>query len=261
MDRILFIFFVVITISAPAWPADLVDFESPEGMKRIEHSQAKVDFFPLANHFESQQNKIFCGVASSVIVLNTLRLHNPAFTLPEDNSLLSKQERRYLPKELDPIYRRYTQHELLLHENAKSEMEVLGKPIWVNGKKTHDYGLQLAQLAALLKSYGLNVTTRVANDSLSDATIRKELIENLRTPGDYVLVNYNRKTLGQNGEGHISPLGAYDKDSDSFLIMDVSPNVANWAWVPANELFSAMRTFDTLENRGYVMVSERITAQ
>src|ERR1700721_2745436 len=112
MRFILLIIFAV-TFSTPSFAAGLISFESAEGMKRLERSQAKVDFFPLANHFESQENKLFCGVASSVIVLNTLRLQNPAFSKPEDNARLSDKERRYLPQGLDPIFHRYTQDTLL----------------------------------------------------------------------------------------------------------------------------------------------------
>ncbi len=256
MIRTLLIILVIAAISTPSFAARLVSFESAEGMKRLERSQAKVDFFPLANHFESQENKMFCGVASSVIVLNTLRLQNPAFSKPQDNALLSPKERRYLPRGFEPIYHRYTQHMLLQGMHAKSEMEVLGKPLRVNGKMIPDYGMQLSQLAAVLRSYGLDVTARVVDSSFTDTAIRTELINNLKTPGDYVLVNYSRKTLGQEGAGHISPLAAYDRKSDSFLILDVDPDVADWAWVPANDLFAAMRTFDTVQNRGYVLVKE-----
>lgn len=259
MRRILSAVLLITTISTPTWAGELVTFESAEGMLRFEHAQAKVDFFPLANHFESQENKLYCGVASSVILLNTLRLPNPAIEKPQDNYLLSKAERQYLPKGSDPIFHRYTQHMLLEYEHAKSKMEVLGKPLLINGKSVSDYGLQLSQLATLLTSYGLDVTTRVADASLKDETIRDELIKNLKTPGDYVLVNYSRKALGQEGTGHISPLAAYDKDSDSFLVMDVDPNIAEWTWIPSKDLIAAMRTFDTIQNRGYVLVKEGTT--
>lgn len=254
--RFIFLTLVIITaINTPSFAAELISFESTEGMKRLERSQAKVDFFPLANHFESQENKSFCGVASSVILLNTLRVPNHAFNTPEDNSLLSKQERQYFPKGFDPVYHRYTQH-ILLNGKTKSKMDVLGKPVTVNGKVISDFGFQLSQLSALLKSYGLDVTTRVANNALTEETIRHELIKNLQNPGDYVLVNYLRKSLGQEGFGHISPLAAYDKESDSFLVLDVDPNTASWTWIPALDLIAAMRTFDTVENRGYVLVKE-----
>jgi hypothetical protein len=60
--------------------------------------------------------------------------------------------------------------------------------------------------------------------------------------------------LGQTGGGHISPLAGYDSSSDRFLIMDVNPNRAPWVWVKSQDLISAMKTFDTEQNRGYLIV-------
>jgi hypothetical protein len=37
-----------------------------------------------------------------------------------------------------------------------------------------------------------------------------------------VIVNYLRKAIGQEKGGHISPLAAYDAETDRFLILDVS---------------------------------------
>ena len=74
--------------------------------------------------------------------------------------------------------------------------------------------------------------------------------------GDYVIVNYDRATLGQTGGGHISPLGAYDQLSDSVLVLDVNPTGHPWVWVEATALFKAMATKDTVENRGYLLVRE-----
>ncbi len=255
--RLFFLIIFIINFSTvSAIAAELTDFASPEGIKRLERSQAKADFFPLTNHFEPQENKIFCGLASSAIVLNTLRLGKADTNNPQDNSVLSEADRKYLPKGFNPIFERYTQHNLL-SPKTKSKEEILGKPSVVNGKPVADYGLQLNQLAALLSSHGLSVTAKTANETLTDETIRKDLIANLQTAGDYVLVNYSRKTLNQGDLGHISPLGAYDKDSDSFLILDVNPNTSKWVWVTATNLIAAMRTFDTIENRGYILIKEK----
>jgi hypothetical protein len=253
--RYVFIFVSLVFIATSTFAAQLTGFESPEGIKRLERSDAKVDFFPLANHFESQENKVYCGLASSAIVLNALRLDNPAITKPLDNTILSKQDRKYLPSGLNPVFERYTQNNLLGKE-TKSKEEILGKPMAVNGKKMADYGLQLRQLSSILTANGLDVVTRVADNSIDDEIIRKELIDNLKTPGDYVVVNFFRKTLGQGNIGHISPLGAYDKSSDSFLILDVNPNTSKWVWVNSSDLIAAMRTFDTIENRGYVLIKD-----
>lgn len=57
--------------------------------------------------------------------------------------------------------------------------------------------------------------------------------------------------------GHISPLAAYDKVGDQFLILDVSRYKYPPVWVKAADLFAAMNTIDadnSTRTRGYVIV-------
>ena len=60
--------------------------------------------------------------------------------------------------------------------------------------------------------------------------------EYLGTEDHYVLVNYLRRAIGQERGGHISPLAAYDADTDRFLILDVSRYKYPPVWVGAAEL-------------------------
>ena len=135
----------------------------------------------------------------------------------------------------------------MLNDRTKRRVEVLGKPIEIGGRLRPDFGLQLHQLAQALRVHGLKAVVRVVDDGADAETVRREIVANLARRDDYVLVNYTRKALGQPGGGHISPLGAYDARTDSFLIMDVNPNRAPWVWVRAADLIAAMRTFDTVE--------------
>ncbi len=233
----------------------MVPWGSAEGIRRLEQSQFKVDFFKLANHFESQSNKIFCGPTSAAIVLNALRIRQGKIEIPQDTSLLTMEDRRHLPAgEWSPFYQRYTQNNVFF-KSPKSRQLVLGKPqVDTEGKSVKDVGFQLRQFGELLGAHGLAVTLRVVDDGLANAEIKNEMIANLKTAHDYVIVNYRRTVLKQKGGGHISPLGAYHQASDSFLILDVTPNKADWVWVKSGLLIAAMRTFDTLENRGYVLV-------
>ena len=240
--------------SAELRPAALVEWSSAESVERLSRSSHKVDFFPLTNHFTSQDNSIFCGPVSSAIVLNALRLGKKG-GLPSDRSSIAEDEMAWLWQDADPFYGKYTPNNVL-NERTKSRLEVLGKLILIEGDPKRDYGLQLRQLAQVLRSHGLEVVTRVVHDGADSAAIRREIAANLAAGDDYVLVNYARRSLGQPGGGHISPLGAYDEHSDSFLILDVNPNRAPWVWVDADDLIAAMRTFDTVENRGYVLISE-----
>ena len=97
----------------------------------------------------------------------------------------------------------------------------------------------------------------MVDDSKSEEEIRTDLVENLKRAGDYVVVNYRREAVGQPGGAHISPLAAYDADSDSILVLDVNPASAGWVWMPTATLIRGMRTFDTVENRGYILVQPR----
>ena len=240
--------------SADRRAALLVEWASAESGVRLSRSSHKTDFFPLSNHFISQDNSIFCGPVSSAIVLNALRLGKRE-GLPRDRSSIAEDEMAWLWKGADPFYGKYTPNNVLT-ERTKTRLEVLGKPILIGGEAKRDFGLQLRQLAQVMRSHGLRVAARVVDADANPTAIRRELAANLARPEDYVLVNYSRKALGQEGGGHISPLGAYDAPSDSFLVMDVNPNRAPWVWVGADALIAAMRTFDTVENRGYLLVSE-----
>ena len=243
----------------------IVDWGSIEGISRLEESNYKTDFFKLANHFESQHNKIFCGPASAAIVLNSLRVRNGNIQIPEDKTLLNQSDLKYLAsKKWSPFFQRYTQNNVFLN-SPKSRAYVLGKALLdpqgmvivdKQGKPEKDRGFQVRQLAELFREHGLRVNVAIVNQELNNATIKNEIIQNLRTTDDYVIVNYKRGILNQPGGGHISPLGAYHKASDSFLVMDVTPNKADWVWVKAELLIQAMRTFDTIENRGYLLIKE-----
>lgn len=108
----------------------------------------------------------------------------------------------------------------------------------------------------MLKAHGLQSEIHVAKREMKVDEMKKSMIENLKNGSDFVIVNYKRKALGQEGGGHISPLGAYDEESDSFLVLDVNPNKAPWAWVKSTDLLEAMQTFDTIENRGFLLVKD-----
>jgi hypothetical protein len=127
----------------------------------------------------------------------------------------------------------------------------------VNSQIKRDFGYQLRQFDELLRANGLITHPVVVDDRMPEATIRGELIASLNLPDTYAVINYRREAVGQKGGGHISPLGAYDATSDSFLVLDVNPAAASWVWMPTATLVRGMRTFDTVENRGYVIVSVR----
>lgn len=233
--------------AAPA----LVAFASDEGAARLARASAKADFALLANQFEAQYNSAFCGPTSAAIVLNAVRSRSA--DLPRDHSRLRKEDLQFLAAGADPIVPRHTQ-DSVIEGGRKTRAQVLGEPITIGGKATRDFGYQLRQFDEMLRGNGLATRLVVVDSAMSERVIRTDLVENLAHAGDYVIVNYRREVAGQKGGGHISPLGAYDAASDSFLVIDVNPAAAGWVWMPTATLIAAMRTFDTVENRGYVLV-------
>jgi len=238
----------------PATDAGLVAFASDEGLARLSRATARVDFAPLANQFEAQLNGAFCGPTSAAIVLNAIRDRSP--DLPRDHGRLKPDDLRNLPAGVDPIVPRFTQDNVI-DKGEKTRAQVLGEPVTINGKPARDFGYQLRQFDQMLRANGLATRVVVVDDQRPADQLRSDLVANLQRPGDYVIVNYRREAVGQRGGGHISPLGAYDAASDSFLVLDVNPAAAGWVWMPTATLIKGMRSFDTVENRGYVLVSPR----
>lgn len=240
---------------APASAAQtLVPFSSEEGLARLVRSGARVDFPALANQFEAQSNGAFCGPTSAAIVLNTVR--GRSTDLPRDLSRLRAVDLQYLPSGFDPTLPRFTQ-ENVIGKGLKTRSQVLGEPAIVNGKQIKDFGYQLRQLDEMLRAHELATRLVVVDDKKPDEDIRRDLADNLQRAGDYVIVNYRRSDVGQAGGAHISPLGAYDAATDSVLVLDVNPASAGWVWMPVASLIRGMRTFDTVENRGYILVQAR----
>jgi hypothetical protein len=235
-------------------PPVLVPFASDEGLARLARSTARSDFGALANQFEAQSNGAFCGPTSAAIVLNTVR--GRSSELPRDRSRLRPEDLQFMPASADLSVPRFTQDNVI-PQGKKTRAQVLGEPVTINGKQIKDFGYQTRQLDEMLSANGLVTRLKIVDDGKPEQEIRTDLIENLTRPGDYVIVTYRREAVGQPGGGHISPLGAYDALSDSFLVLDVNPTSAGWVWMPAATLIKGMRTFDTVENRGYILIDSR----
>jgi hypothetical protein len=102
-------------------------------------------------------------------------------------------------------------------------------------------------------------SVRHASDSSVDA-FRTEAASYLGRPGHFVLVNYFRNALGQQKGGHFSPLAAYDRETDRFMILDVARYKYPPVWVKSEELFVAMNTKDSDnqdKSRGYILISRK----
>jgi hypothetical protein len=208
---------------------NLIAFNSDEGEKLLIQSRAREDFFPLSMQFVTQNNQAFCGVASIVMVLNGL-------------GVLAPETPQYSP------YRVFTQENFFSNEKTKKVItpEVVSRQ-----------GITLEQLGGLISSYDVKAKVYHAADT-NLKQFRKLVSENLKQSNNFVIVNYLRKEIGQEKGGHISPIAAYNEQTDRFLIMDVSRYRYPPVWVKAADLWKAMNTKDIVsgKTRGFVLVSK-----
>ena len=186
-------------------------------LRQTDHPQ----FFRLANYYRSQTDPFTCGPVSGAIVLNALR-HKSGFPRTWTSFL---NERAQSIRSLAQIYDR-------------------DRP-----------GMSAAELHDILAvAHDLKV---IFSSGADGPRLKVNLVAALATRNQFVIANFSRETLGQEGNGHFSPLGAYDEASDSFFVLDTNPAVSPWVWVPAEKLIVAMATRDGVAHRGALIVEDR----
>jgi hypothetical protein len=93
-------------------------------------------------------------------------------------------------------------------------------------------------------------------DQLTESTFRDLITTAMGDPNTRLVVNFDRKTLNQQGSGHFSPIAAFDSASDSVLILDVAKFKYPPFWVSVADLLNAMNTIDSDsgKSRGLIRV-------
>jgi len=205
------------SIDRLALPVDLIAADSAAGKALLEEKNFIADYDALSRNFESQSRPAFCGVASSVVVLNALHGSQP----------------------------RLTQSTFFTDAASRIRSQL----------QTTFGGMSLAELSELLRAHGVEVTTHYAADTDLNA-FRSIARQNLETVGDFLMVNYERAALGQKEGGHISPVAAYNAATDRMLILDVAAHKYPPVWVSTAALWNAMNTLDrtSRRTRGFVVV-------
>jgi len=219
----------VLTQTLPL-PRNLISFNSATGEQLLLQSRAREDFWALSTQYVTQNTQAYCGVASMVMVLNALSV--PAPVAPE-----------YTP------YRVFTQANFF--NNAQTR-KILAPEVVAR------QGITLEQLGKLLASYAVEAKVYHSTDTNLEQ-FRQLVAQNLNQENNFVLVNYLRRKIGQERGGHISPIAAYNQQTDRFLILDVSRYKYPPVWVKAIDLWQAMDTKDMVsgKTRGFVLVSRK----
>jgi glutathione gamma-glutamylcysteinyltransferase len=83
------------------------------------------------------------------------------------------------------------------------------------------HGTTFAQFACLSKHHGLDTTAKRFDQSHMQEF--EELVDLCtRSSFMHLVTSFSRKALGQTGDGHFSPIGAYNANRKMVLILDVA---------------------------------------
>jgi hypothetical protein len=236
------------------------DWNDKSGLKKFEQSNFKQDFYQLVNFYQPQNNPTYCGVATSVILLNAIfhsyEIPNQETNQIEINSDQAKTEKTILE------FHSFTQQNFLNEKTDKIKNKNLidfseGKKS-ADGKIIYDAGLTLSELSEMLKIYSLKVKkNHIKNCSEKNlALIRNDFKKILADNDNFLVVNFYGRDLGKTTHGHISPVIVYDQISDQALIMDVALHKNHWHWASLTDLCQAMNSLDGDKKRGYLVVSK-----
>ncbi len=212
----------------------LIYYLTPESAHLFETANEtdKSEFWPLSARFVSENRQTFCGVASSVMVLNALGITPPV-------------EPEWYP---NPYW---TQDNIF----TAAALKVIPSLLQIEGG-----GLTLDQVATLLRVSGAKVETVFASDT-TEAAFRAKALDAMHEANVFIIVNVLRARLGQggvDGGGHFSPLGAYNAEADRFLLLDVARYKYLPSWITSAQLFDAMQPVDpsSSKSRGFLLVSK-----
>lgn len=197
-----------------------IEYDSEKGKELLRESlKFSADYFPLSQHRARQNQPWSCGPETAAWIFNALGI-------PRPTHFKGSNKKNFL----------YWTYESVLGQTQKAP----GVPaVGILMKK----GMSLEQWAAMMSAFTVAKAFHAGETPLT--RFRESVIRNLATPGNFLVVNYDRKALKQEGGGHISPIAAYHTESDYVLIFDVNPSLYNPVWVNLEDLYQAMNTFDS----------------
>ncbi|MFL5333606.1 MAG: phytochelatin synthase family protein [Geminicoccaceae bacterium] len=226
-------------------PSRLASLLGAKGQRLLATCTACTNYAAIAASFTTQVTQAFCGVASSITVLNASAATKP-LTDP------------YKP------YPYFTQCNIF-NAMARARLDL---------DTVSNEGLTLSQATWLINAQqGVHATCWHAGRTNGPAVplgvpgcgvarsaeqFRHVAREALGRPQRYLLVNFWRATLSDDhqGGGHFSPLAAYNGRADDLLLMDVARYKYPPFWVDTDLLWQAMATTDTSSgrHRGFIVV-------
>ncbi|CAG8608017.1 5692_t:CDS:2, partial [Acaulospora colombiana] len=212
-----------LTFQGRELPDFLIKINSPVGKELFKESlnQGYAEgYFNLSSCFSHQMEPSYCGLSSLSLVLNALQVKGA------------------------PVWKgpwRWWSDELV---SCCSPIEEVKKN-----------GTTFSQFACLAKCHCDVIVKR------ADHITKEEFIEDLKkvcsSSDTFMVISFSRQSLQQTGDGHFSPIGAYNIERNMALVLDVARFKYPPYFASVDLLFDAMQPLDKVTNlpRGYFILS------
>ncbi|KAJ1675948.1 hypothetical protein EV182_000241 [Spiromyces aspiralis] len=207
-------------------PSHLISFTSKEGrrlFKETLNNGYAESYFNLAGNFTTQSEPAYCGPSSLAMVLNALEV---------DPGRTWKGAWRWYSDEI-------------LHPCGPED-------------RLKSKGITFDQFHCLASSHCSVVAKR--GNEVSRDEFREDLRRVCQCSDTFMVMSFSRRVLGQTGDGHFSPVGAYHTGTDRVMVLDTA-RYKYPVWFGATDLlYDAMQPTDkeTGKPRGYFMLRKQL---
>ena len=214
---------------------ELIYFDTPKGTALLSEAHGTAGFGSLVRFREPQRLQTYCSVSSSIAVLNSLDIKSEIPT-----------------PDIYP-YNSFNQYSFFTNKVMD-----IKKPIEVQSGNKEGVGVPLDQLVQMLNTFENVVATAYHGDKVDLNETRRLIAEAESNPNKRVIINYHRKSIGQSGGGHFSPISAYSEATDRVLILDTAAYKYPPVWVTMADLHAAMNTTDedAKSTRGFIIIEK-----
>jgi hypothetical protein len=206
-------------------PANIIMLDSKEGTE-LYKKNINANNIKLFQNYVTQDTTQFCGIASSVIVLNALGVERLV-------------DSRFYPN-------KYTTQNNIWQKTSDI----------VSMKKVNRQGITLEELESILASFSGLKTQILHADKINFIDFQNKLKEMQDNKG-FIIAQFRMEYLYDKKGGHFSPIAAYDQETGYILVLDVQRYYTAPFWVKDEIMWQAMNTYDEdgQKYRGFVFVT------
>ena len=234
------------------------NWNSDEGIKRLERSKFKGDFYRLAHNFRPQEFPSTCGVATAVSVITAIyELNN------KEMPLVLSVPIKIGEKTYGLDYKIFNETNFL-NESTDKVIDRRSIKMQARHNKTGEFtgGIDMEELKNVLSTYGVKANVNQVKEFSEKGVVAfRSLVKDVVNSKDkFVIANFNRAYQNIFIGGHFSPIVAFDEESDSVLVLDVAAHKNPWIWVGLSEFYHSMNssTYSGKDYRGYMVIDTNL---